>query len=88
MRKLVGRKRTLEILELISEKEALNYSEIEQEIESSSDTIVTSLDHLVEYGLVERDEQTKKNVIYSVSERGDEFLRIMVLLEELLEDET
>lgn len=74
VREVVGPKRTLEILELLEQKSPLNYSTIERKISTSSDTISKRLDVLTAYGLVVRDEQSKKDVRYSITETGEEVL--------------
>ncbi|WP_436347072.1 winged helix-turn-helix domain-containing protein [Natronorubrum sp. FCH18a] len=74
VREVVGPKRTLEILELLDQKSPLNYSTIEKEISTSSDTISKRLDVLTDYNLVVRDEQSKKDVRYSITETGEEVL--------------
>jgi DNA-binding HxlR family transcriptional regulator len=43
VREILGRKRTLEILDYLSGGTVRNYSEIEEELETSTDTISESL---------------------------------------------
>ncbi|MDT3433248.1 winged helix-turn-helix transcriptional regulator [Haloarcula sp. 1CSR25-25] len=86
VRKIVGRKRTLEILELLSEQGTLNYSEIEDTIDSSSETISTALKQLVNHGLVQRIEQSSRNVQYESTESGNELLDTLEEIERILSD--
>lgn len=74
IRRVTGPKRTLEILQLLSQEGTLNYSDIESRVATSSDVISTGLDTLVAYGLVERTEESQRNVQYSITDRGDTFL--------------
>lgn len=88
VREVLGRKRTVEILEYLSTGEFRNYTEIETEIDSSSDTISNSLALLGDYGLVTRREESKRDVRYEITERGDEFLETVQVLDELLREGT
>ena len=72
--RVIGPKRTLEILRLLSQEGTLNYSDIEPKVETSSDVISTGLNTLVTYGLVERTEESQRNVRYTVTDRGNDFL--------------
>ena len=74
LRRVVGPKRTLEILRLLSQEGTLNYSDIGSKVETSSDVISTGLNTLVTYGLVERTEESQRNVRYTVTDRGNDFL--------------
>jgi DNA-binding HxlR family transcriptional regulator len=74
LRRVIGPKRTLEILRLLSQEGTLNYSDIESKVETSSDVISTGLNTLVTYGLVERTEESQRNVRYTVTDRGNDFL--------------
>lgn len=84
VRNLCGRRRTLEILYLLGEEGPHNYSDIEEDVPTSSDVIVNSLELLVEYDLVERTERTSKDVSYRVTEKGERVLDITESLEHLL----
>lgn len=74
LRRVIGPKRTLEILRLLSQEGTLNYSDIELKVETSSDVISTGLNTLVTYGLVERTEESQRNVRYTVTDRGNDLL--------------
>lgn len=87
LRDVLGRKRTLEILELLRRDTELNYSEIESEIPSSSDTIVNSLEILQTHSLVKRQQRHKRDVRYTLTDQGEEFLRLIDTLDHLLDDE-
>jgi DNA-binding HxlR family transcriptional regulator len=74
IRRVIGPKRTLEILQLLSQEGTLNYSNIESQIATSSDVISTGLETLIAYGLVERTEESQRNVQYSITDTGYSFL--------------
>lgn len=86
VRELIGRKRTIEILELLIASDNLNYSEIENEVASSSDTITDALELLCEHELAERVEQGPKNVKYNATETGREFHRAIEAIEDVLRE--
>lgn len=86
VREVVGPKRTLEILELLEEEGPLNFSAIEEEVPTSSDTISKRLAVLAEYNLVVRDERSKKDVKYSITTRGEEVLNSIRELVDILEN--
>jgi len=88
VREILGRKRTVEILEYLSDRGARNYSEVENALDTSSDTLSDSLDLLGNHGLVERNERTKKDVRYEITRKGDQFLREVQELEEILSEDT
>jgi DNA-binding HxlR family transcriptional regulator len=71
---LIGKKRTLEILELVASESPLNYSEIEANVATSSDIVTDRLELLVDYGLIDREERSARDVRYTISEKGEEFL--------------
>lgn len=75
VRRVVGPKRTLEILSLLSRQGTLNYTDIEQEIDTSSDVVSSSLDTLVEYGLAKRMRESQRDVRYAITEKGRTFLQ-------------
>lgn len=87
VRELCGRKRTLEILDTLGSRGALNYSDIERRVDTSSDVIVDSLDVLVDYGLVHRTERSSKDVRYAITEKGEDVLAKIRSLEGCLIDE-
>lgn len=75
VRRVVGPKRTLEILSLLSRQGTLNYTDIEQEIDTSSDVVSSSLDTLVEYGLTKRMRESQRDVRYAITEKGRALLK-------------
>jgi DNA-binding HxlR family transcriptional regulator len=81
---LIQRKWTLDILELLSEQGALNYTLIADEIPASSDTLSKHLDLVCERDLVERTEHSARNVRYEVTDRGEDVLRHIRILEDIL----
>lgn len=74
LRRIIGPKRTLEILQLLSHEGKINYSDIESQVTTSSDVISKGLETLVAYDLVERTEESQRNVQYSTTDRGVIFL--------------
>ena len=86
VRDLIGRRRTLEVLELLIEHERLNYSDIESAIDSSSDTISNALKLLCKHNLAERREQSPRNVQYRPTETGREFIIAIEAAEDVLRD--
>jgi DNA-binding HxlR family transcriptional regulator len=84
IRRVIGPKRTLEILQLLSQECALNFSDIESRVATSSDVISTGLDTLVAYGLVQRSEESHRNIQYSITDRGNTFLENINEIEEFL----
>lgn len=84
VREILRRKRTLEILELLSDVGERNFTQIESEIESSSETISSSLSLLEENGLVERREVSRKDVRYEITDSGAEFLDQVRAIQSLL----
>lgn len=85
LRELFGKQRTLEILELLESDGTLNYTDIERRISTSSDVVSDRLATLVEYELLARNEQSPKNIRYSITEKGKQILEQTRNLEELLD---
>jgi len=71
---LFRRKRSVEILALLDEEHELNFSDIVSQVPSSSDTISNTLDILVEYGLIERDQRHTNDVRYKMTPAGKSVL--------------
>jgi DNA-binding HxlR family transcriptional regulator len=82
--KVVGRKRTFEILDYLSTDQTRNFSEIEAEIDSSSDTVWQTLELLVDYGLIERQKRSEKDVRYLLTSDGEVVLGCLNELSEIL----
>jgi DNA-binding HxlR family transcriptional regulator len=76
VRSLLGSKWTIKILSLLAEHESLNYTEIAEELPTSSDVITKRLRGLSEVGLVDRTEKSHRNVQYSITEDGEDVLRL------------
>lgn len=88
VRTLVGRKHTIEILNLLIKYNRIRYSEIENRVDTSSDMVSESLELLCEQGLAERIEESPKNVSYTDTERGREFIDAVEAVEATLNAET
>lgn len=89
VRELVAPKRTLEVLQLLAEDGPLRFGELEDSVDTSSDTLTQSLTTLVEYDLIDREERNRRNVSYRVTEFGGDILSQVRSLETDLEsDET
>lgn len=74
VRGLIAPRRTLEILQVLTDNGPLRFGELEDSVETSSDTLSQSLTMLVEYGLVNREEKNRRNVSYRVTEFGADIL--------------
>lgn len=84
VREILGRKRTVEILDYLSSSGVQNFSEVESAIDTSSDTLADSLELLQEYDLVEREKRSKKDVRYEITEKGERFLGAVRTIDEIL----
>ena len=87
VRKILCPKWSIEILRLLTEDSPQNYSDIAEEFDTSSDIIVDRLQQLVEAGLLERDERSKKDVQYAVTALGEELISILEDADALLCDQ-
>ena len=85
VRKIIGRKRTMEVLELLISSKSLHYSEIENSVDTSSDMITDALDLLCKNELVERIEENPRKVRYEPTETGRDFIQAVEKIEEILE---
>ena len=85
LRELIGKQRTLEILELLESNGTLNYTDVERQIPTSSDVVADRLATLVEYGLLTRDERSAKDIRYSITEKGKAILEQIRTLESILD---
>jgi DNA-binding HxlR family transcriptional regulator len=81
---VIGRKWTLDILDLLAERGQLNYAQVEDELPASSDTVTDHLELLCEHELVDRNQHSQRNVQYLLTEKGDDFLTHVADLESLL----
>lgn len=86
LRKVLCRKWSLEILQFLAEEGTHNYSEIETELDTSSDIISDRLQHLSGVGLVIRDERSHKDVRYSISPEGKKLIQRLSELQSLLDE--
>ena len=85
VRNLIGRKRTIEILEHLISSESLHYSEIENSVDTSSDMITDALELLCKHELVERIEENPRNVRYEPTETGREFIQAVEKIEDIVQ---
>lgn len=85
VQRVIRPKRSLEVLALLIESGPLNYGEVEDRIETSSDVVTSRLGLLVEYGLVRRDERSPRDVRYSATAKGETVLAQIKDLNDLLE---
>jgi DNA-binding HxlR family transcriptional regulator len=81
---VIGRERSLDILDLLAQEGKLNYSEIEAGVETSSEVIDRYLKLQIGYGLIDRDERSSRDVRYSLTGRGEEVLERVAEIERLL----
>ena len=85
VQRVIRPKRSLEVLALLTESGPLNYGEVEDRIETSSDVVSSRLSLLVEYGLAKRDERSPRDVQYSATAKGETVLDRIENLNDLLE---
>ena len=85
VQRVIRPKRSVEVLALLIENGPLNYSEVEDRIETSTDVISSRLRLLAKYGLVERDERSPRDVRYSATAKGETVLARIKDLNDLLE---
>ena len=85
VRKLIGRKRTMEVLELLISSKSLHYSEIENSVDTSSDMITDALDLLCKHELVERIEENPRKVRYEPTETGRDFIQAVEKIEDIVQ---
>jgi DNA-binding HxlR family transcriptional regulator len=81
VRAVVEPKWSLEILATLSEESPQNFSAVEEQFDTSSDVIANRLRLLVDYGLVERTEHSRRDVRYGITDRGGWFLQRIVELD-------
>jgi len=86
VREVLCRKWALEILRFLSKEGTENYSQIEEEFDTSSDIIVQRLQELTASGLISRNERGPKDVRYTVTAEGKEVLNLVNQLNQLLEE--
>ena len=84
--KVVCPKRSLEILIYLSEHGKSNYTTVEDAVPTSSDIVTDRLETLQDFGLVEREERSSRNVRYSLTENGITFLSYLEEIDEFLQD--
>lgn len=86
VRDVLGPKWALELLRLLDDAGPLRYSEIESELDTSSDMVSNRLDELEAAGLIDREAETVRNVSYSISPIGRDVLGLVEELRRLLSD--
>lgn len=86
VRTVLGPKWTLEILALLENEGTLNYSDVEDELETSSDIVSERLQTLRKYALIERVERSSRDVRYSITENGCRVLDCVNELDAILSD--
>ena len=84
--KVVCPKRSLEILSYLSEHGRSNYTTVENAVPTSSDVVTERLEVLQEYGLIDREERSSRNVRYSLTENGIAFLSNLEEIDEFLQN--
>lgn len=87
VRTVLKRKRTVEMLVYLSERGPKNYTNIEEAFDTSSDTVSDTLALLTEYNLVDRQEKTKKDVRYEITDRGVKLLELVQEISDLLTED-
>lgn len=87
VKKIFKRKRAIEILQLLHTSGELNFKTIDQKIESSSETISTTLKILTDHRLVNRVQHSVNDVRYSLTKTGKETLNLIKELNNTIEKE-
>jgi DNA-binding HxlR family transcriptional regulator len=86
VRDVVEPKWSIEILLSLSNDSPQNFSEIQEQFDTSNDVITARLRLLSEHGLVDRAEHSRKDVRYSITDRGEQFVAGLRHLETILRD--
>lgn len=86
VRAVLGPKWTLEILALLQDEGTLNYSDVEDQIDTSSDIVTGRLQTLREHSLVERVERSSRDVRYSITDNGRRVLDCVNEIDAILSD--
>lgn len=84
---LFKRKRAIEILQLLDEERELNFKKVDEAIDSSSDTISSTLKILSEYGLVKRTQHNINDVRYCLTDNGTNALERIRELRNFVEND-
>lgn len=80
------RKWAIEILERLSAKVTLNYTDIESDFNTSSDIISGRLRELEDAGLVERQERNSIDVRYTITEDGQKVLSLIREINQIIDN--
>jgi DNA-binding HxlR family transcriptional regulator len=70
VRAVLGSKWSLELLDLLAERGPLNFSDIEETLGASPDMVTKRLRLLERHGLVNRTEQSARDVRYAITASG------------------
>lgn len=84
VRGILAPKWSLEILGLLDTEGPLNFSEIEEEIDTSPDVLTERLQLLAENDLIERVERSARDVSYSIRDEGSEVMKHVSAVESIL----
>ena len=79
------RKWSIQILRSLNINSPQNFSQLESEFDTSSDVISNRLKQLRSFGFLVREEQSPKDVRYSITADGEELLALVDEIHELLE---
>jgi DNA-binding HxlR family transcriptional regulator len=85
VRAVAGPKWSLEVLVLIAQEGPINYTDIEDRLQTSSDVVTDRLETLREYNLIERDERSQRDVRYTITEEGNAVFEHVEEIRSLLE---
>ena len=85
IRKVICRKWAIEILLILDEDGAQNFSNIEAQIETSSDVVSKRLQELVGADALSRDVRSPKDIRYHLTPTGKELLALVEKIHHLLE---
>lgn len=85
VRAVLGPKRTLQVLQTVAESGPVRFNELNASLDTSSATLSESLETLVRYDLLYRDEENERRVSYESTAFGRNTLRQIRELESELE---
>lgn len=86
VREILCRKWALDVLRFLVEEGTQNYSDIEDEFETSSDVVTERLQQLSSVGLINRNEKSARDVRYSITDEGEEVVQHVGEVYQLLDE--
>lgn len=84
---VLQRKWTLPLLRLLDEEGETNFNVMVEDLDISSSTLTDTMDLLMEYGLIDRNELKRTDIRYDLTSEGELFLDKIQELEQLLNND-